>query len=322
MSAKYYLGVDGGATKTEVALLARDGSFIGGARGPGTYLTARASKGVLRTLESLIEQVCRRHKVTAKQIAHYGFGLCGVDYPDEFRSQCTSLLRPLAIPADRAEIVNDGIAALWGGARSPQALVLQIGTGYTAAYRLAYGQETPFDQVNCGVVVNLRRDVLSFAARSLDGREEPSVLPKLLLVYFGESDPMVLVKKLRRERYPREKVMNVLEVLNRAVKKQDSVALKIVERAAGHYAWDIRTLIGKIGREKVEVVLGGGVLLNGPPRLLRRIGQLVRQDHPRARVHKPHLPPAIGAAILAGFSDGANPKTLFTQAKKTLDCWP
>ena len=317
MHRKFYLGVDGGSTKTEVALLDQEGIFLGSVRGPGTYIHARASKTILDNLKRMIRTVCRRAKVPQKQIAHYGFGLAGVDYPDEFVRQKNSLLRPLGIDQARATVVNDGIIALWGGANSKQALILQVGTGFTAAYRCQYGGETPFDVVNCGVIANVRRDIYVTSARVWDGREKPSILPALLMDYFAETDPFVLVRKLRRNQFPREKVMNVLVVLNEAVAKKDKVALNLVERAAEHYAWDIGTLIRKIGHEKVEIVLGGGVLQNGPPLLLGRIGEKACKQHPKSRVHKAYLPPAVGAAVMAAYYDGNEPVPIYRAARKT-----
>lgn len=321
MSEMVYLGVDGGATKTEVACLNREGRFLCSVKGPPTTLNARATKKAVKDLELLIRKACSKVRIDKSNLAFSGFGICGVDYPSELRQQRKTLFSLLGMDPHKAVLVNDGVAALWGGARTETSIVLQVGTGFTAAYRDAYGREKPFDQVNCGVVVNLRRMVYVYAARSIDGRERKSVLPELLMQYFEEKDTEKLILKLRRHRYSREKVSNVLPVLNKAVVRKDPLSRKIVKIAAEQYALDICTMVRKLKNpQRVEVVLGGGVLENGPPVLRSMVGRLVRKKYPGAFVHKPVLSPGIGAAVMAAFHDGQNPKKVFQQACKTVHC--
>lgn len=320
MKNSAYMGVDGGASKTEATLLDGEGRFLCSVKGPATSIGAKATKKTVGDLKKLINKACFEARINKNKIAFFGFGICGVDYFSELNQQRKSLFSILDIKPEKASLVNDGVVALWGGARSQASLILQIGTGFTAAYREAYGREMPFDQVNCGVLVNLRRMIYIYAARSLDGRERKSVLPELLMQYFDEKNYEQLVLKLRRHRFSREKVSNVLPILNKAVASKDPLSLKIVKIAAEQYALDIRTMIQKMTKpRRVEVVLGGGVLENGPPTLRKYIGDFVRKKYPQAYVHQPILSPGVGAAVMAAFNDGRNPKQIFQQAQKTIN---
>jgi len=318
MKRKYYIGVDGGASKTEVALLNHKGGILNLIKGQGCHIGVRVSKNYGSLLKTLIAKVRGPEQLNIKHISGFGFGLCGYDFPKEYKGQKSSLLKHLEIEDSKTTLVNDGVAALWAGASSGPAVIIQIGTGYTAAYRSELGKEVPFDQVNCGVAVNPRRDFYITAARVMDGREKKSVIPALMMKYFDVYDPDELIQKLGRKRFPKEKVANILPVWTRAIKKNDRVAIGLLERTAKSYAHDIGVMINMIGKPRVEVVLGGGVLLNGPPMLLRKIGENVRRSNPGARVHKPYLPPAAGAALMAAYHDKADVKRMFAEAKKSV----
>lgn len=312
------LGVDGGATKTEVVLLDQSGNYLSGIFGGPTMLDARCSKQISQNLDALISHVTDQAGVKREQIIQAGFGLHGVDYKTELAVQRRTLFKPLGLPLEKSILVNDGIVALWGGSAKKNALVLQIGTGFTAAYRRDYGSETPFDHFNMGLGINLRDAIYSTAFRVLDGRERPSILPELVMEHFGIYDVEEVIRKWRREQIPIMEVLGIVTVLVQAVDKKDKVAIRLTERAAREYANDICTMIKKIGSPQPDIVLGGGVLLNAPKLLRDLIAKKVRARYKKAAVHTPHLSPAAGGAVMAAFFAGLAPQKVFRQAKRTM----
>ena len=318
MGKKVFLGVDGGATKTEVALVAEDGSYLTGIIGGPTRLGRRASGRIIENLNSPIDYVCDQAGAGREDIRQAGFGVHGVDYDDELAGQRRTLFGPLGLDPDRAVLVNDGIVALWGGTPRRKALVLQLGSGFTGAYRSRWGAEVPFDQFNVGLGINLREAVFTTAFRSLDGREARSILPGLIMDHFGIHDLQKLIKKLRGPRLPIIEVLSIITVLREAAGRGDLVSIRLIRRAARAYAHDVSTMIKKIGDDRVDAVLGGGLLLNGPPLLVDLIGRHVRKKHPRARVRRPLLSPALGGCVMAAFHAGRDPRTVFQTARKTI----
>lgn len=308
---KVFIGVDGGASKTELAVISENGELLSEFRGGPAPIGAVASKTLGANLTAMISAVCKSAKVPKKAVAHFGFGLCGVDYPDEYAEQKQSLTQLLLIPQSKATLVNDGIVALWGGCTQKRAVICQIGTGFTGAYRNGFGKATPFDQVNCGVVIQLRKSIYVTAARVLDGRAPASILPVLLMDYFGVTDSQLLIKKLRRFHFPKKKVAGVLPVLCEAVAQNDKVSIALVKTAAKEYAKDVNIMIQKIGGEPAEAALGGGVLQNGPELLLTLIQKDVHKQFPKVDVHKPIFSPAIGAAIMAASNCGQDPAKIY-----------
>lgn len=313
----YFLGVDGGGTKTEVALLATDGTVINKAIGAPLRMSARANKRVLALLRDLIDYTLKPAGASWDQISHFGFGLSGADFPDEIRGQFQAICRNFRIAPTRLTLVNDGVVALWGGSDRERAVILQLGTAYTSAYRCRFGEETPLDHLNAGVQFEIRRHLLTTVARVIDGREKPSLLRDMVREHYGFATEEEMLKAATRNKLDRVMTLFVITVLNDAVAKGDEVALRIVHEAADYYLRDVLYLIDKVGGGEVDVVLGGGLLLNGPPLLRELLTNQVLAARPAVTVHTPQLSPAIGGAVMAAFAAGGDHHEVYRRAQAT-----
>jgi N-acetylglucosamine kinase-like BadF-type ATPase len=244
--------------------------------------------------------------------------MSGIDFDDEIPIQTRTLLEPLGVPASRAKVVNDGVVALWGGSPKKRAVILQLGTAFTAGYRDGFGTETPFDHLNAGVLIEIRRIILASCARVWDGRLPKSILPELVLRHFEYDDPIPLIKVGVRNALDRWHLLTVIDPWREAVERGDAVSKKIARDAAKVYVQDLDFLIRKIGGGRVDVVLGGGLLRNGPEYFRACIADGVRAKHPQVTIHLPHLSPAIGAALMAAHTDGRDYPTLYRRAQQTV----
>jgi N-acetylglucosamine kinase-like BadF-type ATPase len=319
VAGSFYLGLDSGGTKTEVAVLAADGAVVTQQiAGPIRLTARRASATVIRRTNEVIDFALGQAGLKWSDIAGFGFGMCGADYFDEIPTQRGTLFKGLGIDPARSELVNDGVVALWGGSAKKRAVILQLGTAFTAAYRTDFGGETPFDHLNAGISIEIRKAVLSASARVLDGRLPDSILPALLLEHFGEKSATDIMRKFVRGRLDTWKMLTVITPWGEAVRRRDPVALQIVDRAAEVYGDDLIHMVRLAGGGGVDVVLGGGLLNHGPKLLRDRIAARVRTVHPNVTIHQPHLSPAIGAAVMAAFLAGAKPTTVFTNARRSL----
>jgi N-acetylglucosamine kinase-like BadF-type ATPase len=318
VAEKFYLGLDSGGTKTEVVIAAVDGSFVTNCfGGPIQMHSRRAKPKDVAMAEGFVEQALSQAKLAWNNIAFFGFGMSGIDFDDEIPLQTRTLLAGLRIDPSRARVVNDGVVALWGGSAAKRAVILQLGTAYTAAWRRGLGTEQPFDHLNAGVLVEVRRLILANCARAWDGRLPPSILPELILEHFEIKDPLKLVKLGIRNKLDRWKLLTVIDPWRQALERGDRLSRAIADEAAKVYAHDLNVLIDRAGGDGADVVLGGGLLRHGPEYLRDRIAALVAKKHPKCRAHLPHLAPAVGAAVMAAYHDGADHAAFFRRAQKT-----
>ena len=313
----YFLGVDSGGTKSEVALLAEDGAVLNKAMGAPLHMRVRAGKRVIHLLRDLIDFTLQPTGVTWPQITQFGFGLAGADFEDEIHLQRQAFCRAYKLTPNQLTLVNDGVVALWGGSDRERAVILQLGTAYTSAYRGRFGEETPLDHLNAGVQFEIRHRLLTTVARVVDGREKPSVLRKLVREHYGFADETTMLKVATRGKLDRAMTLFVISALNEAVAQGDEVAVRIVHEAADYYTRDVVFLIDKVGGAEVDVVLGGGLLNNGPPLLREVLAEKIKGERPSVIVHPPHLPPAVGAAVMAAFRVGSDHRRIFARALET-----
>ncbi|HZG78220.1 MAG TPA: BadF/BadG/BcrA/BcrD ATPase family protein, partial [Paenibacillus sp.] len=79
----YYLGVDGGGTKTELAAISEDGALLRRATGGSTNPHAATEAGAIRELLALLGALLDADDLRERALAGLCLGLSGVDLPAE-----------------------------------------------------------------------------------------------------------------------------------------------------------------------------------------------------------------------------------------------
>ncbi|NOZ87961.1 MAG: hypothetical protein GXP49_17205 [Deltaproteobacteria bacterium] len=307
-----FLGFDGGASKSEAAILCSNGRVMAfTASGPVT-LHEPVSRESLETLKKLVQETCAEAGIEAGELVASGFGVSGIDFPDREDDQHRLIAETCGLPKNRSFVMNDGVAALWGGSLEPRAMIVQVGSAYTAAYRLDFGKEVAFDHHNLGQYVDLRREIVTTAFRALEGREPGTPILDLVMRHFGTTDPDTLRKMATTRDYDKQTALRVVDVLEPALKEGDFLARRLVVNAAMEYAEDISCMLEKMGGGIAEAVLGGGLLLNGPMLLAHEIEYHVKKTHPGLIIRRPVAQPCIGAAVMAAFNSGHDVRALLS----------
>jgi N-acetylglucosamine kinase-like BadF-type ATPase len=309
--SRYYLGIDGGGTKTIGALADDTGAILAECKAGPSSIVGAPSPESLAVLRGVQSRLCREAGVAPDVVARFGLGLNGVDFPEETRMQHAALSQALSIAPERFLLVNDGIAALWGATPAPAAAILQHGTGFTAAYRRGYGREQPFDNLDAGRFYDLRVEALALVARMLDGRTARSPLQEVLFAILdhpAEKDygEIVFLRKISPDQ-----LAAILPAVLRAAESGDTAAQTLVDRAIADYVCTTVALVRKTGSDRPEVVLGGGRLLSAPAWFWGRIEAGVQREFPGLTLRRPTRSPAIGAVVMAAHADGCPPARFF-----------
>jgi len=112
---RLYMGIDGGGTKTIGALADETGTILAECKAGPSSIVGVPSAESCAVLQSVRDNLCELAGARPDAIAWLGLGLNGVDFPEETIRQHGVLSRMLAVAPERFILVNDGIAALWGG---------------------------------------------------------------------------------------------------------------------------------------------------------------------------------------------------------------
>ncbi|WP_214109162.1 N-acetylglucosamine kinase [Acrocarpospora catenulata] len=303
------LAVDGGNSKTDVALIAEDGTVLATARGAAFLPQSVGVPAAIDALHAAVRQALP-HAVSpyADHIAAY---VAGADLPVEEDRLTAELLsrgygRGVVVGNDTFALLRAGTEATWGAA-------VVCGAGINAVAVAPDGRVARFPALgrisgDWGGGSGLAEEALWHAVRAEDGRGPATALTEVVRGVFGTRTVEEVVIALHFEELPTERLHELVAPLLAAA-PGDAVARSVVERQAEEIE-----LLGTVAMRRVdlldapcEVVLGGGVLTARDPLLTMLVEQRYAASAPLARLVIPDLPPIAGAALLGLDRLGATP---------------
>ncbi|BAU83286.1 kinase [Streptomyces laurentii] len=309
------LAIDAGNSKTDAAVLARDGTVLGEARGGGFQPPV---VGVEAAVDVLAEIVGRAWEAAGggalpPAFARVAACLANADLPVEEEELAAALTARGWSPSTRVH--NDTFALLRAGVDEPRGVAVVCGAGINCAGMLPDGRTARFPALgkisgDWGGGGGLAEEALWFAARAEDGRGEATALARALPGHFGLPSVYALIEALHRGRLPAERRHELTPVLFRTIAEGDPVARSLVDRLAEEVVAMAAVALGRLGLldDEAPVVLGGSVLAARHPRLDEGIAERLAAKAPKAVIRVVTAPPVLGAGLLALDAERAGPK--------------
>jgi N-acetylglucosamine kinase-like BadF-type ATPase len=320
------LAVDGGNSKTDVALVARDGRLIGAIR--GTTVSHQAV-GLETGMARLRELVTRAAGSDSQPRANIGvFCLAGADYASDVRKLARAL-KPLDL-ADESVVLNDSFAALRAGAQRPWGIAVICGRGVNAAGIAPDGRTARFAGVgeysgDWGGGHSIALAALAAAVRAEDGRGPDTTLETTVPAHYGLRRPAALTRALYDGRIHDDRLDELSPLVFDAADRGDRVARGIVNRMADEIVAMATALSRRlrVSRLDVEVVLAGGVFRSEDRAFYDRIDLGLRREAPDARLVRVTAPPVLGAALLGldRLHEGTPPPAVAARIRQALAEW-
>ncbi|MHB8060758.1 MAG: N-acetylglucosamine kinase [Gaiellaceae bacterium] len=320
MSDRLVLAIDGGGSKTDLALARVDGELLALVRGPVSSPQTLGFERSLETLSELARRACLGAGLVPppEPLAELAqISLSGLDYPSEEESF-------LALAAGRGWgaktlVGNDTLAVLRAGSDTGRGVAVVCGSGINCVGVAPDGRRVRFAAVGeisgeWGGGFDIGLAALSAAVRSEDGRGPSTTLEEKLPARFGLTRPLEVTEAIHFERLAQERLAELAPlVLDEAA--SDPAAAAIVDRLAGEVVAFARAALIQLEltNEPLEVILGGSILQAGNARLLKAIEAGMREIGPAIGARVNEAPPIVGAALLALDEIGAK-----TEAKKRL----
>ena len=305
------LAIDGGNSKTDVALVAADGTLLASVRGPGASQEEHGVEGAMRILGDLVRLAAARAGVAGDgPIArHTSACLAGADLPEEEAELTAALLRQGW--SQSAVAVNDTFAVLRAGlygpgdAARPWGVAVTCGAGINCvavapdgriARYLALGTLTG----DWGGGAGLSEQVMWHAMRAEDGRGPATALSAAVAEHFGLPSVTDVAIAVHQGRLDEDDLLRLTAVLFAVATAGDPVACDLVARQADEVCLMAVTAMRRLGlpSSAIPVVLGGGLLEANDPILLGAIERRLAADAPGAVPRVVDVPPVAGAALL------------------------
>ena len=301
------LAVDGGDSKTDVALLDRRGSVLGATRVKDSGHAGLGRTSALDTIAAAIRSACQDFGIDPDlgPIAEIGvYCLAGADLPlDDRRIGREVKRRGWTI---RHLVRNDTFAVLRAGTDRRWGVGIVCGAGMNCAgvgedgrvVRYAAFGDISGDLAAGGVWIGTQ--AVAHAMRGQDGRGPRTTLEQLVPGYFKLARPSALVEAFYVGRLDQRRVVELPPLVFAAAKEGDAVAQEIIDRVADEVVAFANATIRRLRltARDVEVILGGGVFRTDNGGFLERIEAGIRAVAPRAALRRLTAPPVVGAALI------------------------
>jgi N-acetylglucosamine kinase-like BadF-type ATPase len=304
VTAGRVLAVDGGNSKTDLALLDPNGALLSMARGPGSNLHVLGTGGAVEVLDALLQRALAEAGLATQEpaAANAHVLIAGADLPEE-RSAIQASIEQLKW-SDRVVVDIDMPALLRAGTDRGWGIAVGCGAGVNGYGRTPDGREVRFLSLGAisgdwGGGPDIGLAGLSAAVRSADGRGPQTALESAVAAHFGLADALDVSREIHRGHLPVARVAELATVVV-ACADRDPVAAGIVARLADEliaYARAAAVRLDLLGSDP-DVVLGGGLLRALPPSAIEKIDAGVRERVPGAHVLVAASDPIVGAALL------------------------
>jgi N-acetylglucosamine kinase-like BadF-type ATPase len=307
------VAVDGGNSKTDLALVRADGAVLSLVRGPLSSPHHLGVDGSVEVLQELFAQATREAGLSRSNgpIAAVGqLCMAGVDFPAE---ELVLQQRVADLEwATRTSVANDTYAVLWAGTEHGWGVGVVCGAGINCVAVAPDGRRVRFPALgditgDWGGGSDVGMAALWSAARSEDGRGPKTSLEHSVPEHFGLAGPQEVAEAMHLGEIPRRRVLELTPLVFAAA-ADDTVAQGIVERLIDEIAALVRASLKRLELtdEHVQVALGGGVARNLGDGPLTELRERLREVGPHIELRPTQAPPVLGAALAALDEIGAD----------------
>ena len=300
---KYFIGIDGGGTKTDGILMQENGQVLARLAGGAANMQVVGIERVCDEIKRLVDGLTARAGLTGGENIHLFAGLAGAGRPEDRQALIARLAEIIA--ATKISVNSDAIAALYGAFPSGAGMILIAGTG-----SICYGKDRRDRHYRAGGWGYLLGDegsgyfigqqAIVAALKSADGRGETTVLKQRIEAAFSLDSIEKIISPLYSGQISRADVAALALVVFEAARNGDHAALHIIEKAGLDLGELIVGLARQAGLEqqRVTVALIGSVFLQKET-LIPDIQKTAEKVVAAVEFIAPRFSPAVGAALIA-----------------------
>ncbi|WP_344440421.1 N-acetylglucosamine kinase [Kitasatospora nipponensis] len=301
------LAIDAGNSKTDVALVTRDGDVLGTARGPGFAPQDIGAESAVAGLAPLVAHAVLAADLdiapTLGPLTSRLIGcLANADLPIE-EQRLGDALRSRRW-SEEVTVANDTFAVLRAGTTGDRGVAVVCGAGINCVGRR--GEQTVrFPALGTisgdwGGGGDLALAAMWWASRAEDGRGPATTLAAAIARHFERPSARAVAEAVRLGTVTEADLHQIVPLLFAAADAGDPTARHLVVRQAEEIGAMACAALRRLGllTEPTPLVLGGGVLAAGHPQLMQALDSYLTLHAPLAQPQVVTAPPIVGAALL------------------------
>jgi N-acetylglucosamine kinase-like BadF-type ATPase len=303
-----YLGVDGGGTKTHIAIIGNDRQLVcegfAGASNPLRVGVETAVSNIIAAINSACDSVNKNRG----DIVSATLGLAGVRRADLRQIIHERIVEKLRVK--KVQVFTDAEIAIHGIGKNKAGLVIIAGTG-----SVCIGQNTKGETATAGGWGPLAGDegggagialnALHKIAKASDGRGRPTVLSDIAVDYFRAGKLENLSVAIYAPHVDNARIAGFARFVGEAAEEGDKVAIEILREAGFELGMAAFAVIKKLDLQRTKVPIGlvGSVFQSGSL-VTDSLLQTVQKIAPKAYLLDKIIKPAYAAAQMAYEQNG------------------
>lgn len=299
----YYIGLDGGGTKTKCVLTDDSLNPIEECQGGPSNFLIIGTRTVSETILNLITQCIERRDLELDKIDSVLIGTTGAGRRSDaelLEENFNKYTAEKGLSISSFHVESDARIALEGAFSGAPGSIMIAGTG-----SIMFGKDSDgsihrvggfgryIGDEGSGYV--LGRQGLIAASKDYDGRGDKTIITELLKTKFGISNSQELITAVYKENFD---IASAAPLVIEAASNGDSVCRVIVMDQLEELLAHIKSMQRLIDEKEMRLSFIGG-LITTDNYYANSFKELIEKRYPDVKVSDPELPPDLGAALMA-----------------------
>lgn len=299
----FFVGVDGGGTKTELVMLSDQGEFIARTKVGSTNIQAVGADKVKQELLNGFQKILKKSNVDVKHVDQIFLGLAGAGR----KSDQLEIKRLFDKTPYQGKIYvdSDAIIALAGAFGTRPGIILISGTG-----SICFGKNAQGQMVRSGGWGYLLGDegsgyfigsnAIVAALKDFDGRGERTRLLPEIVSYYQLKSIDEIIPLIYQNKITRVQIADLAPLVFRVAAEGDLIAEEIIKSTGKELGILARAVAVKLGfkGEEIKVALIGSIFKQ-KDYLINHISKELFEISWNISIREPLFEPSVGAALMA-----------------------
>jgi len=288
----YYLGIDGGGTKTEALLSDAVGNILRIIKAAGSNPNFVGKDSALKTIIELLSSILR--EIDLNEISQAVLCIPGIrDYKEE-------LFEMIDFDRKRIHVEGDDLNTFYGALCKEYGAVVLTGTGSfvlgidkTGKKKVVGGWGPLIGDLGSGYWMGV--SALKAVTKYFDGLGRKTVLADKIKKFYGIEDISLLRRVVNHS-----DISLLTPLILEAVSEKDKISLSIVKKAAKDLAKMAKRVILelKLDEEEYDLAIAGGISNFGKI-LWEPFTREIRSRYRKINITKPQFTPSVGSILIA-----------------------
>lgn len=298
----YYLGIDGGGTKTRLIMVDEAGNLMAECEGGPVNLNSGSYESVEAVLSDMISDVLKKCSAVPSDCLSLCVGAAGAGRHDE-KAMIYNIIKKLGF-SGKIIVTDDVTIAFYGGLDGAPGVMVISGTG-----SICFGCNYHGEIFRCGGWGHILGDegsgyaigvgVLASVMRAYDGRGPKTAMTSMVLEHLHISSPENMVEYVYRSGAGKKDIASFAKFADDGCELNDPVALSIIDNAAKELHLSVATVIDHLKFDPIPDVCYGGGVLNRSIFLREKLVSLLKHSYPDINIIAMKKDAAWGAINLA-----------------------